>query len=136
MANTSTLLSSALVHFQKELESTGTIWSSLQLIETKGSDVDEPTHEQYDSLENDESPSDDPDVTSAIDESFAKRLDAPTEENSEADVLEGHLDDILIECFSLPGRSTGRIGLIDGGDAKTFGELTAWYARPPEGENR
>jgi len=51
-------------------------------------------------------------------------------------LLELYLDDILIECFSLPGRSTGRIGLIDGGDAKTFGELTAWYARPPEGENR
>jgi hypothetical protein len=38
-------------------------------------------------------------------------------------LLELYLDDILIECFSLPAAATGRIGLIDGGDATAVTEL-------------
>ncbi|MDQ1328294.1 MAG: hypothetical protein QG641_1579 [Candidatus Poribacteria bacterium] len=38
-------------------------------------------------------------------------------------LLEFYLDDILIECFSLPAKSTGRIGLIKGADIRN---LQAW----------
>jgi len=41
-------------------------------------------------------------------------------------LLECYLDDFLIECFSLPADATGRIGLICGDDARSFGNLKAW----------
>ena len=41
-------------------------------------------------------------------------------------LAEFYLDDILIQCFSLPSSATGRIGLIDGGDPSALGELTRW----------
>ena len=41
-------------------------------------------------------------------------------------LLEFYLDDILIECFSLPARATGRLGLITGGDPGAIGTLRAW----------
>jgi hypothetical protein len=44
--------------------------------------------------------------------------------------LEFYLDDILIECFSLPADATGRIGLIRGSDSRAIGNLKAWHARP------
>jgi hypothetical protein len=40
-------------------------------------------------------------------------------------LLEFYLDDILIECFSLPQSATGRIGLMG---AESFGTLNAWHA--------
>ena len=42
-------------------------------------------------------------------------------------LLEFYLDDILIECFSLPADATGRIGLIRGSDSRAIGELKAWH---------
>lgn len=44
-------------------------------------------------------------------------------------LLEFYLDDILIECFSLPERATGRIGLLHGGDPDSFTDVKAWSAR-------
>jgi len=41
-------------------------------------------------------------------------------------LLEFYLDDILIECFSLPGNATGRIGLIPGDDLSSVQNLEAW----------
>ena len=41
-------------------------------------------------------------------------------------LLEFYLDDILIECFSLPGEATGRIGLIRGGKTDSLSDLKAW----------
>ncbi len=41
-------------------------------------------------------------------------------------LTEFYLDDILIECFSLPRDATGRIGLIGGDGVKVFGDLKAW----------
>ena len=41
-------------------------------------------------------------------------------------LLEIYLDDIMIECFSLPRPATGRIGLIGGSKGETFGALKAW----------
>ncbi len=41
-------------------------------------------------------------------------------------LLEFYLDDILIECFSLPGQATGRIGLVGSSKSKTFANLRAW----------
>ena len=42
-------------------------------------------------------------------------------------MLEFYIDDILIECFRLPGDATGRIGLIRGSDSQAIGKLKAWY---------
>lgn len=39
-------------------------------------------------------------------------------------LLEFYLNDILIECYSLPGRATGRIGVLGSGDDGA--ELRAW----------
>jgi hypothetical protein len=41
-------------------------------------------------------------------------------------LLEFYLDDILIECFSLPASASGRIGLIRGGGDETIKNLKAW----------
>lgn len=41
-------------------------------------------------------------------------------------LLEFYLDDILIECYSLPQDATGRIGLV--GPGESFGQLHAWSA--------
>ncbi len=43
-------------------------------------------------------------------------------------LLELYLDEILIECFSLKTASTGRIGLIGGGDPTAITGLKAWKA--------
>ncbi|MHC4561550.1 MAG: glycoside hydrolase family protein [Planctomycetota bacterium] len=43
-------------------------------------------------------------------------------------LLEFYLDDILIECFSLPDTATGRLGLIAAGDGSAVGNLAAWKA--------
>ncbi len=42
-------------------------------------------------------------------------------------LIEFYLDDILIECYSLPGRATGRVGLIRGSSSDSIGDLKAWY---------
>jgi len=41
-------------------------------------------------------------------------------------LIEFYLNDILIECFSLPNAATGRIGLIQGADQAAIGNLKAW----------
>ena len=41
-------------------------------------------------------------------------------------LAELYLDDILVECFSLPASATGRIGLIDGGEPDTLRNLRKW----------
>ena len=43
-------------------------------------------------------------------------------------LLELYLDDILIECFSLPKTATGRIGLIRGSDRASTTRVKAWRA--------
>ncbi|NQU22123.1 MAG: hypothetical protein HQ567_12640 [Candidatus Nealsonbacteria bacterium] len=42
-------------------------------------------------------------------------------------LIEFYLDDVLIECYSLPATATGRVGLIRGTDGKSIGALRAWY---------
>jgi len=44
-------------------------------------------------------------------------------------LMEFYLDDILIECYSLPTPATGRIGLIPGGQPSSIRALKAWTAR-------
>ncbi len=44
----------------------------------------------------------------------------------EYSLLEFYLDDILIECFSLPAKATGRIGLIQGTGQNAITGLQAW----------
>lgn len=44
----------------------------------------------------------------------------------EHSLLEFYLDDIMIECFSLPANATGQIGLIQGREISIFGKLQAW----------
>ncbi len=39
-------------------------------------------------------------------------------------LIEVYLDDLLIDCYSLPGTASGRIGLW--GDRSAFGQLRAW----------
>jgi len=41
-------------------------------------------------------------------------------------LLEFYLNDILIECFSLPENATGRIGFIQGGAVESIKGLQAW----------
>jgi len=41
-------------------------------------------------------------------------------------LLEFYLDDIMIECFSLPSEATGRIGLIRGDRTDAIADLKAW----------
>ena len=41
-------------------------------------------------------------------------------------LLEFYLDDIMMECFSLPVKATGRIGLIQWADQKAIRILDAW----------
>lgn len=41
-------------------------------------------------------------------------------------LMELYLDDILLECFSLPSAATGRLGLIPGDAPCAFSELIAW----------
>jgi len=43
-------------------------------------------------------------------------------------ILEFYLDDILSQCFSLPGRATGRIGLMDNSEKPAISNLRAWKA--------
>lgn len=45
-------------------------------------------------------------------------------------LLEVYLDDVLIECYSLPGPATGRIGLITGSRSNSIGALRAWKHGP------
>ena len=42
------------------------------------------------------------------------------------ELMEVYLDDVLVECFSLPAPATGRIGLICGDDPGSIGSLKAW----------
>jgi len=42
-------------------------------------------------------------------------------------LIEFYLNDVLIECFSLPGQATGRIGLIPAADSKSMTNLMAWH---------
>ena len=44
----------------------------------------------------------------------------------EHSLLEFYLDDILIECFSLPSKATGKIGIIRGDNMGSVTELRAW----------
>jgi hypothetical protein len=41
-------------------------------------------------------------------------------------LLEFYLNDILIECYSLPGWATGRLGLIPGGPEPCVRVLRGW----------
>jgi len=41
-------------------------------------------------------------------------------------LLEFYLDDILIECFSLPAAATGRIGLFTGGNSDSISAIKGW----------
>jgi hypothetical protein len=40
--------------------------------------------------------------------------------------LEFYVNDRFIQCYSMPGNATGRIGIIHNGDPETIGELNAW----------
>ena len=42
-------------------------------------------------------------------------------------LMELYLDDILVECFSLPSAATGRLGLVQGGALCVFSELIIWH---------
>jgi len=44
-------------------------------------------------------------------------------------LLEFYLDDILIECFSLPGNATGRIGFILGSARESVKNLQGWHPK-------
>ena len=41
-------------------------------------------------------------------------------------LLEFYLDDIMMECFSLPAKATGRIGLIQGSGQSIIKDIRAW----------
>jgi hypothetical protein len=41
-------------------------------------------------------------------------------------LIEFYLDDLLIECYSLPQPVTGRVGLIGGEAEGVFGPVRAW----------
>ena len=41
-------------------------------------------------------------------------------------LIEYYLDDLLMQCYSLPQRAAGRIGLIQGGQSTSIGNLQAW----------
>ena len=41
-------------------------------------------------------------------------------------LLEFYLNDLLMQCYSLPGLATGKIGLIQSGQAGGIGDLKAW----------
>ena len=40
--------------------------------------------------------------------------------------LEFYVNDRCIQCYAMPGKATGKIGIIHNGDPKTIGELKAW----------
>lgn len=41
-------------------------------------------------------------------------------------LMELYLNDILIECYSLPSKASGRIGQVTGGEATALSDLAAW----------
>ena len=41
-------------------------------------------------------------------------------------LVEFYLDDLLMQCYSLPQMATGRIGLIQGGHNGAIDDLRAW----------
>jgi len=41
-------------------------------------------------------------------------------------LIEFYLDDLLMQCYSLPQMAAGRIGLIQGGQSMSIGNLKAW----------
>ena len=43
-----------------------------------------------------------------------------------------YVDDVVIECFNLPGRATGRIGLIGHHADRPVEDLRTWHCRLPE----
>jgi len=49
-------------------------------------------------------------------------------------LLEFYLDDILIECYSLPAAASGRIGLVRGSRGDAFARLTAWLVGDGRGD--
>jgi hypothetical protein len=44
----------------------------------------------------------------------------------EGSLIEFYLDDLLMQCYSLPQTATGKIGLIQGGPDAAFRDLQAW----------
>ncbi len=65
-------------------------------------------------------------VLARIDREMAFRSPARWRLVVEDCLVEFYLDDVLIECFSLPCRATGRLGLIDGGESGAFRHLRKW----------
>jgi hypothetical protein len=47
-------------------------------------------------------------------------------------LLEFYLDDLLIQCYSLPSAPGGKIGLLSGGEAGALADLKAWGADAPK----
>lgn len=45
-------------------------------------------------------------------------------------LLEFYLDDLLMQCYSLPRRAAGRIGVFGGGSAPVVSALRAWHPGP------
>jgi hypothetical protein len=41
-------------------------------------------------------------------------------------LIEFYLDDLLLQCYSLPQAASGKIGLLSGGSAEAFANLKAW----------
>jgi len=41
-------------------------------------------------------------------------------------LLEFYLNDHLVQCYSLPGRATGKIGIIHNGNPQSIADLKAW----------
>ena len=46
-------------------------------------------------------------------------------------LVEFYVDDLLMQCYSLPQKAAGRVGLIQAGDANAVTSLKAWQADAP-----
>jgi hypothetical protein len=46
-------------------------------------------------------------------------------------LVEFYLDDLLMQCYSLPQRATGKIGLVGTGEDRAVTSLRAWRAEAP-----
>ena len=49
-------------------------------------------------------------------------------------LLEFYLDDLLMQCYSLPQEATGQLGLLPGGDPDALTALKAWRPEKPQPE--